>query len=556
MKLILYVLCVQQLILVLKTDFSNIKENISMKEFKKLISERKTYLGIEFGSTRIKILLINENHKIIAAGSHTWENKLRNGVWTYSLGDTWKGLQECYADLASTVEDKYGKQLTTFGGIGISAMMHGYMAFDSDDNMLVPFRTWRNTITGEAAEKLTELFGFNIPQRWSIAHLYQAILNQEPHVKDINYLTTLAGYIHWQLTGEKALGIGDASGMFPINDDTRKYDKAMIDKFNSLNCFNRKLNDILPEILMAGENAGTLTEKGAKLLDPSGTLKAGIPICPPEGDAGTGMTATNAVRQKTGNVSAGTSVFAMVVLEKALSKVYPQIDMVTTPSGDAVAMVHCNNCTGDLDAWVNLIGEAARLLDAEFDMNTLYAKLYSSAMQGDKACGGLLSYNYISGEHITGAEEGRPMFVRKPDAEFTLSNFMRTHLYSSCASLKIGMNILLNNEGVALESITGHGGFFKQAYEGQRIMSSALNATVNVMGTAGDGGPWGMSVLAAYMINKKNESLADYLSDKVFADVRVSSIEPQKEDVEGFNRFLEQYQSSIVVEKAVAKTFK
>jgi len=454
------------------------------------------------------------------------------------------------------VEDKYGKQLTTFGGIGISAMMHGYMAFDSDDNMLVPFRTWRNTITGEAAEKLTELFGFNIPQRWSIAHLYQAILNQEPHVKDINYLTTLAGYIHWQLTGEKALGIGDASGMFPINDDTRKYDKAMIDKFNSLNCFNRKLNDILPEILMAGENAGTLTEKGAKLLDPSGTLKAGIPICPPEGDAGTGMTATNAVRQKTGNVSAGTSVFAMVVLEKALSKVYPQIDMVTTPSGDAVAMVHCNNCTGDLDAWVNLIGEAARLLDAEFDMNTLYAKLYSSAMQGDKACGGLLSYNYISGEHITGAEEGRPMFVRKPDAEFTLSNFMRTHLYSSCASLKIGMNILLNNEGVALESITGHGGFFKQAYEGQRIMSSALNATVNVMGTAGDGGPWGMSVLAAYMINKKNESLADYLSDKVFADVRVSSIEPQKEDVEGFNRFLEQYQSSIVVEKAVAKTFK
>lgn len=525
-----------------------------MENIKNIIQDGNTYLGIELGSTRIKAVLIDESHNVLATGGHAWENQLVDGVWTYSLDAVWTGLKSCYADLVKDVQKKYDAELTSVGSMGISAMMHGYMAFDSEDNILVPFRTWRNTITGEAAEKLTDLFGFNIPQRWSIAHLYQSILNGEAHVKDINYLTTLAGYLHWQLTGEKVLGIGDASGMFPINDDTRQYDGDMVSKFEELTQIN--VNDIMPKVLPAGEKAGVLSEKGAKLLDPTGKLQAGIPMCPPEGDAGTGMVATNAVRQRTGNVSAGTSVFAMIVLEKALTKLYPELDMVTTPSGDAVAMVHCNNCTGDLDAWVKLLGEAASLLGAEFDINTLYSKLYHNALTGDADCGGLVSFNYLSGEHITGLEEGRPLFVRTANSGFNIANFIRTHLYSAVASLKIGMNILMDNESVALDSITGHGGFFKQAKVGQTIMSSALNAPVSVMETAGEGGAWGIAILAAYMMKKQDKSLPDYLSDEVFKEAQVSTVEPNREDVEGFSKFLENYQSCLAVEKKAVKTIK
>jgi len=528
-----------------------------MNNIKSLIQSGETYLGIELGSTRIKAVLVDKSHSVLATGGHTWENRLEEGIWTYSLDDIWTGLRDCYLQLAVDVRQKYEVELETIGAMGISAMMHGYMAFDEAENLLVPFRTWRNTITGEAAEKLTQLFGFNIPQRWSIAHLYQAILNGESHVNMINYLTTLSGYLHWQLTGEKVLGIGDASGMFPINDETREFDKQMLDKFAKLNKdMPWTLDKILPHILKAGEKAGVLSEKGARMLDPTGKLKSDIVMCPPEGDAGTGMVATNAVKQRTGNVSAGTSIFAMIVLEKALSKVYPEIDMVTTPSGDAVAMVHCNNCLGDVDAWVKLLGEAAELLGAKFDMNALYSKLYNRALEGDAGCDGLVSYNYISGEHVTGLHEGRPMFMRTPDADFSLAGFMRTHLYSTCASLKIGMKILIENEGVALDSITGHGGFFKQAYVGQRIMSSVMNAPVNVMATAGEGGPWGMAVLAAYMINSDGDKLEDYLSNRVFNDAECTTVEPDANDVAGFAKFMERYQSNLSVEKKAVETFK
>jgi len=528
---------------------------MSIQTFQNALKNGDTYLGIELGSTRIKAVLIDKTHSQIASGGHTWENKLENGIWTYSLDDIWNGIRDCYAQLTADVREKYGVQLHTVGAIGVSAMMHGYMAFDKDDNLLAPFRTWRNTITGEAAEKLTSLFGFNVPQRWSIAHLYQAILKGESHVPQIRFLTTLAGYIHWQLTGEKVLGIGDASGVFPINDATRQYDSQMMGQFDELSKgLPWTLSDILPKIKPAGEMAGTLSEQGAKLLDPTGTLNAGIPMCPPEGDAGTGMVATNSVRPRTGNVSAGTSVFAMIVLERSLSKVYPEIDMVTTPSGDAVAMVHCNNCTGDLDAWVKLLGEAAGLLGAQFDTKTLYTKLLNHGLEGDPNCGGLLSYNYISGEHMTGVTEGRPLFVRTPDAQFNLANFMRTHLYSTCASLKVGMKILLEEEGAALDSITGHGGFFKDANVGQRIMAAAMGAPVTVMSTAGEGGPWGIAVLAAYMMNKQSDTLPDYLSNRVFASAERSTIEPDAADVEGFLVFMERYLTGLAVERTAVET--
>jgi len=517
----------------------------------------ETYLGIELGSTRIKAVLIDKTHCVIASGNHTWENRLENGMWTYALNDIWTGVQDCFAQLTKDIKDKYGITLKRIDAMGVSAMMHGYMAFDKEDQLLVPFRTWRNTITGEAARKLTTLFGFNIPQRWSIAHLYQAILNGESHVADIAYLTTLAGYIHWQLTREKVLGIGDASGVFPIDDETRCYDANMMSKFNALTkSFPWKLPEILPKILFAGENAGCLTEEGAKLLDPTGTLEAGIPMCPPEGDAGTGMTATNAVRPRTGNISAGTSVFAMVVLEKPLSKLYEQIDMVTTPSGAAVAMVHCNNCTGDLDAWLRLLGEAAKLLGADFDTRTLYTRLLNMGLKGDADGGGLLSYNYISGEHITGLEQGRPMFVRMPESVFSLANFMRTHLYAACASLRIGMKILLEEEGVSLDYITGHGGFFKDANAGQRIMAAVLGAPVTVMATAGEGGPWGMAILAAYMMNKQKETLPDYLSRRVFAGSEAVTAEPIAEDMAGFKAFMERYETGLAAERAAVESLR
>jgi len=526
---------------------------------RKVIEQGRTTLGIELGSTRIKAVLADENLKPIAMGNHDWENRLENNIWTYSLEDAWSGLQDCYADLAASVKEKYGTELTTIGSIGFSAMMHGYLAFDKEGELLVPFRTWRNTMTGEASRKLTETFAFNIPQRWSIAHLYQAVLNREEHVKDVSYLTTLDGYIHWKLTGEKVLGVGNASGMFPIDSTICDYNQRMISQFNDLVAdqkFPWKLADIMPKVLRAGEKAGYLTAEGARLLDPSGTLQPGIPMCPPEGDAGTGMTATNSVAIHTGNVSAGTSVFAMIVLEKELSAVYEEIDMVTTPDGSPVAMVHCNNCTSDLNAWVNLFGEFADAFGVKADKNELFGTLYRKALEADADCGGLLAYNYFSGEPITGFEEGRPLFVRLPDSKFTLANFMRTHLYSSLATLKIGLDILLKKEGVSVDTIMGHGGLFKTPVVGQRIMAAAMNTPVTVMDTASEGGAWGMAVLASYMQNNAGkESLGAYLDQHVFAGQTGSKIAPDAEDAAGFDIFMERYIKCLPSEKAAIKYF-
>jgi len=526
---------------------------------RRAIEQGRTTLGIELGSTRIKAVLADENLKPIAMGNHDWENRLENNIWTYSLEDAWSGLQDCYADLAASVKEKYGTELTTIGSIGFSAMMHGYLAFDKEGELLVPFRTWRNTMTGEASRKLTEIFAFNIPQRWSIAHLYQAVLNGEEHVKDVSYLTTLDGYIHWKLTGEKVLGVGNASGMFPIDSTICDYNQRMISQFNDLVAdqkFPWKLADIMPKVLRAGEKAGYLTAEGARLLDPSGTLQPGIPMCPPEGDAGTGMTATNSVAVHTGNVSAGTSVFAMIVLEKELSAVYEEIDMVTTPDGSPVAMVHCNNCTSDLNAWVNLFGEFADAFGVKADKNELFGTLYRKALEADADCGGLLAYNYFSGEPITGFEEGRPLFVRLPDSKFTLANFMRTHLYSSLATLKIGLDILLKKEGVSVDTIMGHGGLFKTPVVGQRIMAAAMNTPVTVMDTASEGGAWGMAVLASYMQNNAGkESLGAYLDQHVFAGQTGSKIAPDAEDAAGFDIFMERYIKCLPSEKAAIKYF-
>ena len=523
-------------------------------EAKAAIIANKTALGIEFGSTRIKAVLVDDKNQPIASGAHEWENRYENGVWTYSLDDIWTGIQDCYQDMARDVKAKYDIELESVGAFGVSAMMHGYMVFDKAGEQLVPFRTWRNSTTGQAAEALTELFNYNIPQRWSIAHLYQAILNGEDHVKDIDFFTTLAGYIHWKLTGQKVLGIGDASGMFPIDPETKQYHAAMIQKFDLLVAdknYPWKLKDILPKILVAGENAGILTPEGAKLLDPSGNLEAGIPLCPPEGDAGTGMAATNSVAKRTGNVSAGTSVFAMVVLEKELKKVYPEIDLVTTPDGSLVGMVHANNCTSDLNAWVGLFREFAESFGMEVDMNQLFGTLYNKALEGDKDCGGLLSYGYLSGENITGVTEGRPLFVRSPESRFNLANFMRTHLYTSLGALKVGMDILLKEEHVQIDKILGHGGLFKTKGVGQGILAAAIDTPVSVMETAGEGGPWGMALLASYMLNKESdETLAHYLSEKVFAGNKGTSMDPDPEDVKGFETFIERYKKGIAIEKA------
>ena len=524
---------------------------------KEMLEKNATSLGIEFGSTRIKAVLIGEDNKPIASGAHDWENRLENGIWTYSLDDIWTGLRDCYKNLAEDVRAKYGVTLTSVGSIGFSAMMHGYMAFDEAGELLVPFRTWRNTITGEASEKLTELFGYHIPQRWSIAHLYQAILNKEPHVCRVNFMTTLDGYIHWKLTGKKVLGVGEASGMFPIDTTIGNYNQRMIAQFDELvsGCnFAWKLSGVLPKVLNAGEPAGVLTEEGAKLLDPSGNLKAGIPFCPPEGDAGTGMVATNAVAKKTGNVSAGTSVFAMIVLEKELKKVYDAIDLVTTPDGSLVAMVHCNNCTSDLNAWVNLFREYSEAMGMEVDMNKIFATLYNRALTGDADCGGLLAYNYFSGEHITGFEEGRPMFVRTPDSKFTLANFMRVHLFTALGALKTGLDILLNEEGVRVNNIIGHGGLFKTKGVGQSILAGAINSPVTVMETAGEGGAWGCAVLASYMRTKKEgQTLADFLNTEVFAGEQGTTLQPLQKDVDGFNAFMNRYKEGLAIEKAAVE---
>ncbi len=524
------------------------------------INNGQTFLGIEFGSTRIKAVLIAEDHSPIASGSHDWENRYENGVWTYSLDDIWTGLQDCYRNLCDDVLNKYNTPLTKIGAIGFSAMMHGYMVFDQGENLLVPFRTWRNTMTEEASSQLSELFDFTIPQRWSIAHLYQAILNNESHVKNITYLSTLAGYVHWKLTGQKVLGVGEASGMFPIDSNTNDYDKGMLklfdEKLNSLN-LPFKLQDILPKVLTAGERAGELTEAGAKLLDPTGALKAGIPLCPPEGDAGTGMVATNSVAERTGNVSAGTSVFAMIVLEKALSRRYAEIDMVTTPTGKPVAMVHCNNCTSDLNAWIGLFQEFTGLLGVEVDQNKLFELLYQKALQGDADGGNLLAYNYLSGEHITHFEEGRPLFVRTPESRFNLANFMRVHLFSSLGALKVGLDILFEQEKVKVDQVLGHGGFFKTRDVGQKIMAAAMNVPVAVMETAGEGGAWGIALLASFMLNKADkESLEEYLTKKVFADQNGKTITPDAKDVEGFAIFMARYKNGLAIERVAIDSMK
>ena len=514
-------------------------------------------LGIELGSTRIKAVLIDETHAPAAMGVYDWENRLENGVWTYHMEDVWQGIQDAFADLRANVKQQYGVELTRLAGIGVSAMMHGYLPFDAQGKLLTPFRTWRNTMTAKAAEDLTELFQFNVPQRWSIAHLYQAILNEEPHVKDVAFLTTLAGYVHWKLTGRKVLGVGDASGMFPIDSDKLDYDSRMADIFDEKVAplhFGWKLREILPQVLNAGEEAGTLTEEGAKLLDPTGQLEAGVPLCPPEGDAGTGMAATNSVGVRTGNVSAGTSVFAMVVLEKELSKVYPQIDLVTTPDGALVGMVHCNNCTSDINAWVNLFREFGEMYGLTFDMNDLFTKLYSVALKGDPDCGGMISYNYFSGEPVTGFDAGAPLFVRDAESKFTLANTMRMHLYSALAALKSGMDLMLKEEGVQVDQLFGHGGYFKTKGVGQRIAAAAMNAPVSVMETAGEGGAWGIAVLAAFLAKKKDgQSLGEFLNEEIFAGNKGVKMDPMAEDVEGFEKFMEKYMKNLPAEKAAVE---
>ena len=511
-----------------------------------------TFLGIELGSTRIKSVLINQQHEVVAQGSHIWENTLQNGMWTYSLDAIWAGVQESYRNLAQNFEEKHGHAITAISGIGISAMMHGYLPFDAAGKLLVPFRTWRNTTTEKAAAVLTREFNFNIPQRWSIAHLYQAMLNQEQHVGEIDFITTLAGYVHWQLTGEKVAGVGDASGIFPI-DASGGYDATMVKKFDKLAAGSGiTLGRILPVVKMAGQAAGALTENGAKLLDPSGKLAAGIPFCPPEGDAGTGMVATNSVAVRTGNISAGTSVFAMIVLEEALQKLHVEIDMVTTPHGKPVAMVHCNNCSSDIDAWVSIFSETLEAFGHTASRDELYATLYSKALGGDANAGGVLSYNYYAGEPITAVAEGRPMLVRKPDANFNLQNLMRSLLYSAIATLKIGM-VILEGENVHVDKLLGHGGFFKTQGVGQQFMAAALGVPVSVFEHAGEGGAWGIAVLAAYA-GTSSTSLEAYL-DGIFATQRVQVATPLENDRKGFDEYLEAYKRGFLMQRAAIKTY-
>ena len=533
---------------------------MSLENAKQTIMQCKTVLGIELGSTRIKGVLLDDKNEILAMGGHTWENRLEDGMWTYHLDDVWAGVQDCFADLKKNVQNTYGVDLETIGAIGISAMMHGYLVFDENDKLLAPFRTWRNTMTEPATIELMELLNHQIPQRWSVAHLYQSVLDGLDHVKEIKYMTTLSGYVHWMLSGEKVLGVDDASGMFPIDPETKTYYTDMLEKFDAKIAdknYAWKIEEILPKVLVAGEGAGALSEAGAKLLDPTGTLKAGIPMCPPAGDAGTGMVATNSVKVRTGNVSAGTSVFSMIVLEKNLSKVYPEIDIVTTPEGNSVAMVHCNNCTSDLNAWVGVFKEFCDTFGVEMDMDRLYGGLYNKALEGDKDCGGLLAYNYFSGEHITHFEEGRPLFVREQNCNFTLANFMRTHLFTSLGAIKVGNDLLMEKEGVKVDAIWGHGGLFKTEGVGQRVLAAALNTPVSVMKTASEGGAWGIAVLAAYMLWKEDgEALCDYMQNKIFADAESTTIEPDAEDVAGFATFIERYKAGLAIERAAVDNLK
>lgn len=518
---------------------------------------KQAVLGLELGSTRIKAVLLNENHVPVASGSYDWENKLRGGIWTYDMEDVRTGVRACYADLSRDVQLKFGQPLTTVGAMGVSGMMHGYLPFDKNGRQLAAFRTWRNTITGVAAAELSEAFDFNIPQRWSIAHLYQAILNGEDHLGELAHLTTLCGYIHWELTGKWVLGVGEASGVFPIDSETMDYDSSMVSCFDRMNegrGYGWKLRDILPRVLTAGGDAGSLTEAGARFLDPTGTLKSGILVAPPEGDAGTGMTATNSVRVGIGNVSAGTSDFAMVVLDRKLG-VHREIDMVTTPAGKPVAMVHCNNCTSDINAWVGLFSEFAAAIGADADKGKLFPLLFEKALEADTDCGGLLSYNYFSGEGITDLDEGRPVFARMPDSRFTLANFMRTHLLSALATLKIGLDILTGEEQVRIDKLYGHGGFFKTPGVGQRMLSAAVSAPVSVMETAGEGGPFGMALLAAYRLRGvAGQSLEDFLQQTAFADAREVTLTADARDIEGFDAFLERYRRALPIERSAVET--
>lgn len=512
------------------------------------------FLGIEFGSTRIKAILINEEHTVIAQGNHDWENKMENGIWTYSMEAILQGLQDSYRQLKETYYGLYHTTLQHIDGIGISAMMHGYLVFDAQGTLLTPFRTWRNTMTQQASKELSDLFRFHIPQRWSIAHLYQAMLNKEEHVKDIALQTTLAGYIHYLLTGKCVLGIGEASGMFPIDPQTKDYDEHMLELFDQTTSgygYPWKLCEILPAVLQAGDDAGVLSETGALLLDAEGDLKAGVPLCPPEGDAGTGMVATNSIRPRSGNVSAGTSVFAMVVLEQKLKRVYEELDVVMTPSGDTVAMVHCNNGTSELNAWVHMFQELLQLSGTNMDTNELYELLFQKALEADSTGGGLTACNYLSGEHITGFEEGLPLFVRRADSTFNLANFMLVQLYSSLSTLKIGMDILIQKEHVQLDQMYGHGGFFKTPEVGQKIMAAAMHAPISVMTTAGEGGAWGCAVLAAYRVTKDDYiSLHDYLERSVFAKTQNCTIRASQKLQEGFDSFIEEYRKLLFVERA------
>jgi sugar (pentulose or hexulose) kinase len=521
------------------------------------ITGGRTALGIELGSTRIKAVLIGPDHAPLAVGSSDWENQLVDGVWTYALDDVWSGLRESVAALADDVRRRHGVELDGVGGLGVSAMMHGYLAFDGDGALLTPFRTWRNTNTGRAAERLSAEFGVNIPHRWSVAHLYQAILDGEQHLGRLSHLTTLAGYVHEQLTGEKVLGIGDASGMFPIDGTTGGYSAPMLARFDQLAAeagVELSLADLLPAVAVAGRPAGELTAEGAALLDPTGRLRPGTPLCPPEGDAGTGMVATNSVAPRTGNVSAGTSIFAMVVLERELARVHRELDLVTTPAGDPVAMVHCNNGASELEAWVGLFAEFARALGTDADPSTVFETLFTAALDGASDGGGMVAYNYLSGEPITGLEEGRPLFLRSPDSRLSLSSFMRTHLFASLATLRIGMDVLQKTEGVRLDRMFAHGGLFKTEGVAQRFLAAAIDTPVSVGDVAGEGGAWGIAVLAAFAGGgAPGQGLADYLATEVFSDARLQTLDPDPVDVEGFDAFMQRYVAALPVERAAVE---
>lgn len=532
---------------------------MNLIETSKAISNGEITLGLELGSTNIKAVLMTDDFNTIASGSYNWENQLVDGIWTYSMDEVWHGIQTSYTQLAADVQSKYHQAITKINAIGISAMMHGYLAFNQNNDLLVPFRTWRNAITGQAADDLTKLFDFNIPQRWSVAHLYQAILNDEEHVKEIDFITTLAGYVTWKLSGEKVLGIGDASGVFPIDSNTKTYDQRMLNQFNDLDQVKKydwKIDEILPKVLVAGQQAGQLTKSGAQLLDLSGNLQAGSVIAPPEGDAGTGMVGTNSVRKRTGNISVGTSAFSMVVLDQELKAVHKDIDMVTTPDGSPVAMVHVNNCSSDINAWVSLFGEFAQRLGIEVNPNKLYGTLFLEATRSDPNAGGLVNYSYLSGENITNMPEGRPLFVRTPNSEFNLPNFMLTQLYAAFAPLEIGMHILTEDEGIKTDVMVAQGGLFKTPVVGQQVLANALNIPITIMQNAGEGGPWGMAVLANFVKNGNGQSLEDFLDSQVFSDPESMTLSPEPAGVKGYQEFITNYQAALPVEGEAVKTLK